>query len=395
VLAVAAFALKIQLGGVPHYEPKKVDLHVEVTPERMARGRWWASMLCVGCHANVQTGKLTGEDMHIDAQFGKVYSSNITRHATKGIGSWTDGELAYLLRTGVARDGRYTPPWMVKLQHMSDDDLQSVIAFLHSDDPMVEPADVDSIPAKPNFLSKFLATVVFKPYPYPDHAIVAPDRADKVAYGRYLAWNLDCYPCHSPDFAKVNPLDPPKTDGYFSGGNGVEGVASANLTPDPETGIGKWSEADFVRALREGVRPDNTAVRYPMNAYSLLSVEEAAAIYAYLKTVPAVTHAVARTPAPPITAEMSAGKKVYTKYACTGCHGDGGLANCDLTKNRAHYPADDDLIAFIRDPSSKNPGSRMPAWKNVIPDEELKELVAHVRVLDKSPPPQQPTGGTR
>jgi mono/diheme cytochrome c family protein len=393
VLPVGGFAAKIAFGPWPHYEAKKIELKVEVTPERVARGKWLASMLCQGCHENVQTGRLTGADMHIDAQFGNVHSYNITRHPTKGIGSWTDGELAYLLRTGIARDGRYTPPWMAKVPHMSDEDLQSVIAFLHSDDPMVEPSDVDSIPARPNFLSKFLATVAFKPLPYPDHPIVAPDKSDPVAYGRYLAWNLDCYTCHSKDFSKVDPLEPPKTAGFFGGGNVVEGVTTSNLTPDPETGIGKWSEADFVRALREGVRPDNTAMRFPMNAYALLSPEEAAAIFAYLKTVPAIRNAVQRTPGPAITPEMNAGKKVYLKYACTGCHGEGGVANCDLTKNRAHYPSDEELVAFIRDPSSKNPGSRMPAWKNVIPDEELKTLVAHVRSLDRSPPPQQPTGG--
>jgi cytochrome c553 len=392
VLAAGGFALKIQLTGIPHYEPGKVALKVESTPERVAKGRWWATMLCADCHMNVQTGRLTGADMHLDAQFGNVHSLNITQHPTKGIGSWTDGEIAYLLRTGVARDGRYTPPWMAKLVHLSDEDLKSIIAFLHSDDPMLAASDVDNVPSTPNFLSKFLTNVVFKPYAYPDHEIVAPEPSDQLAYGKYLTFNLDCWTCHSPDFAKVNPLDPPKTEGFLSGGNVIEGIASTNLTSDAETGIGKWSEADFTRALREGVAPDNTAVRYPMNAYSQLSVEQAAAILAYLKTTTPISHRIERSKGPPITPEMAAGKKVYVKYACTSCHGEGGMANCDLTKNRAHFATDEELIAFIREPTSKSPGSRMPAWKNVIPDAELKDLVAHVRSLDKSPPPA-PTGG--
>ncbi|MBL8953253.1 MAG: c-type cytochrome [Myxococcaceae bacterium] len=396
VLAVGGFLLKVQLGGIPHYTPERVTLTVESTPERVARGRNLSNALCAGCHMNVATGRLTGADMKADDPFGKVWSYNITRHPTAGIGSWSDAELAVLLRTGIARDGRYTPPWMAKLPHLSDEDLASVIAYLRSDDPVLEPSDVANVPSEPSFLSKFLCNVAFKPLPYPTKPIPQPDHSDPVAWGRYLTWNLDCYTCHSADFAKIDAMNPPASAGFMGGGNLVEGVVSPNLTPDPETGIGKWSEADFVRALRQGVRPDDTGIRYPMNAYSMLSVDEAKAIFAYLKTVPTLKNAVQRTPGPKITPEMEAGKKVYLKYACVSCHGEGGLGNCDLTKNRAHFATDDELAAFIGDPSATVPGSRMPAWKNVIQGEELQALLQHVRSLDKTPPDQvKAAGGSR
>src|SRR5262245_63862869 len=131
-------------------------------------------MLCAGCHMNVQTGKLSGADMKIDDPFGKIYSYNITQHPTKGIGAWTDGEIAFLLRTGIARDGRYTPPWMVKLPHMSDEDLRDVIAFLRSDDPLVRPVHVPDRPPQPSFFTKLLTRVAFRPLPWPEGPVEAP-----------------------------------------------------------------------------------------------------------------------------------------------------------------------------------------------------------------------------
>ncbi len=182
VLAAGGFAGFISARGVPHYPTEKIDLKIVSTPERVARGKKLASMLCAECHMNLTTGRLTGADMKLDKQFGRVFSYNITQHPTAGIGAWTDGEIAFLLRTGIARDGRYTPPWMAKVPHMSDEDLASVISFLRSDDPMVAATDVPSVPAQPNFFSKFLMLVAFKPLPYPPKPIPQPSN-DPVELG--------------------------------------------------------------------------------------------------------------------------------------------------------------------------------------------------------------------
>jgi hypothetical protein len=62
----------------------------------------------------------------------------------------------------------------------------------------------------------------------------------------------------------------------------------ANLTPD-ESGLKAWSEADFIRAIREGKRPDGSAISeyMPWKAYGQMSDDELKAIFAYLRTVPA------------------------------------------------------------------------------------------------------------
>jgi len=387
VLVIGGALLYIGSGGLPHYPPGKIDLKVEVTPERVASGRHTVQMLCAGCHLDNETSTLAGKPMaDMPAQFGSAHSANITGDPDTGIGSWTDGEIAYLLRTGVRRDGRYTPPWMVKLPHMSDEDLQGIIAFLRSDDPLVRPVKAKRPECKPSLLTKVLARFAFKPLPYPSAPITSPDPADKVAYGRYLVQGRAvCFPCHSADFAKLDEMVPERSAGYLGGGNKMPDmngryVTSANITPDPETGIGKWSEPEFVRLVRFGVRPDASVIAYPMVPYPELSDDEARAIYAYLRTVPPIRNAVQRPVATAI-AGADAGRAAYYKYGCNGCHGDSGVGVYDLRKGATDFATDEELIAYIRHPEIRKPGVKMPTWDGVIAEADYAPLASHVRAL--------------
>ncbi len=300
ILLVACTAIFIEVRGIPSYEAKKPDYKVEITPQRVERGKKIALMLCANCHKDPHTGILTGHQMmEAPKEFGVVYSQNITQDKTYGIGTWTDGELLYLLRTGIKRDGQYAPPWMAKLPHMADEDINSVIAFLHSDDPMVAPTPVPDKPCEPSFLAKMLANFAFKPLPMPDHKIELPDTNDHVQLGKYLVFNLDCYSCHSADFKTNNYLEPEKSVGYLAGGNkpldaNGKQMVTQNLTPDDETGIGKWTEERFVNALKSGIMVNEPALRYPMVPFVNLTDNEAKAIYAYLRTVPPIKNKVPR-----------------------------------------------------------------------------------------------------
>lgn len=388
--AAACAAAYIALAPIPRYPVQKIDLKVDVTPERVARGKRSVQMLCAGCHLDSDTGALTGRRMlDTPAQFGASFSRNITAHRIKGIGAWTDGELAFLLRTGIARDGRYTPPWMVKMPNASDEDIEDIIAFLRSDDPLVRATDVDNHESRPSFLMKLLCRVAFKPLPYPVRPITAPPPADKVAFGRYLVNSrLLCFGCHSADFKTVDDLSPEKSAGYLGGGNGMPDpdghvVYTANLTPDAETGIGRWTEEQFRRTLVDGIRPDNRPVRYPMVPYRVLEDGEVAAIYAYLRAVPPLHN---KVPASETRVMVSAdrGKQVYYNYGCNNCHGDTGTAQYDLRRGPARYPTDGELIAYIKHPERAKPGIAMPTWDGVIAEADYAPLAAYVRSLAKA-----------
>ena len=140
-----------------------------------------------------------------------------------------------------------------------------------------------------------------------------------VERGRYLMNSIvACGNCHSPRGADGKLVEGRELAG------GVEIVEeglfvarSSNLTPDPETGIGKWSDAEIARAIREGVRPDGRVLGPPMPFafYRDIADADLAAIIAYLRQVPPVRNAVAPSeykiplpPAwgPPVTAAVTA-----------------------------------------------------------------------------------------
>lgn len=106
--------------------------------------------------------------------------------------------------------------------------------------------------------------------------------------GRYLAAAGGCVSCHTEDRDGAEP---------FAGGRALAtpfGTFYApNITPDAGTGIGGWSEAQFLAALRRGRSPTGSAYfpTFPYTAYAGMSEEDAAAIYAYLMSLAPVANA--------------------------------------------------------------------------------------------------------
>jgi mono/diheme cytochrome c family protein len=104
-----------------------------------------------------------------------------------------------------------------------------------------------------------------------------------VAKGEVLASAGDCITCHTAPggalLAGRRPLLTPFGTVY-----------STNITPDPETGIGRWSEAAFTRALREGVARDGSHLlpAFPFDHFTKLTDGDILALYAYLMTAPPV-----------------------------------------------------------------------------------------------------------
>jgi hypothetical protein len=135
---------------------------------------------------------------------------------------------------------------------------------------------------------------------YPSGPVPQPDTTNAVKWGEYVSlYRVECYTCHSADFATDDFSDPPKSKGFFGGGNefkmpGGAKIYSRNLTMDEETGIGAWTEAEFVKAVKTGVVPNGPGLRSPMKPYSDLTDGEVKAVYAYLKTIPKIKNHVDR-----------------------------------------------------------------------------------------------------
>jgi mono/diheme cytochrome c family protein len=123
-----------------------------------------------------------------------------------------------------------------------------------------------------------------------------PRRAGErmLARGQYLVTIMDCAGCHTPGALTGKP-DPARrlagSEVGFGMGGPTDGVVyPKNLTPDRETGLGGWTDEEIVRAVRQGQGRDGRALVpiMPWPAYAALSVADARAIVAYLRSVPAV-----------------------------------------------------------------------------------------------------------
>ncbi|MEK7254628.1 MAG: c-type cytochrome, partial [Bacteroidota bacterium] len=297
LLGVAAW---IQFSGFKTYESKDLAIQVPSDSATVLQGKKIVETLCVGCHLG-EDGKLTGKLFsRASDDFGEIWSGNITQHPEFGIGEYTNGQLAYLLRTGIKQDGSWAGPYM-SFPRMSDAHVASIIAYLRSDSPLVQPAEATHPAPNYSFLAKALVKLgAFVPYPYEEKPIAAPPSTDKLAYGRYLATAVyECANCHSASYHTNNLFEPEKSPGYFGGGNPIPDddfkiIPSANLTPHPEAGLGKWTEAQFAHAVRAGARPDERILSPIMPRFALLNDEELGAIWAYLQTVPPLESATAK-----------------------------------------------------------------------------------------------------
>jgi mono/diheme cytochrome c family protein len=115
----------------------------------------------------------------------------------------------------------------------------------------------------------------------------APASADIVARGEYLVKAADCVACHTAG----------ESGKPFAGGVPFKlpfgTIYSSNITPDVHDGIGGYTDEEFVRAVREGVRKDGQHLypAFPYTSYTQLSRDDVLAIKAYLWTLPAVAQA--------------------------------------------------------------------------------------------------------
>lgn len=114
---------------------------------------------------------------------------------------------------------------------------------------------------------------------------------ERVARGRYLVQVMGCESCHSPK--KWTQHGAPTVAGMDLAGQVFPipdfpgTIVAPNLTPDPETGSGRWSDDQIARAIREGVKHDDTILFpiMPYAQYKVLSDEDLAAVVVYLRSV--------------------------------------------------------------------------------------------------------------
>ncbi len=279
------------------FDTTKTSFTANRSSEAFERGKILVYSICGGCHYSKEEKKFIGTQIHeVPGIIGKVYAANLTNSDHFEWASpphYSDAELKYLLKTGIARDGRFLS-YMLR-PNMADEDLNAIIAYLRSDDPAIAAADTTIGLTHFTPPGKLIMNIMAKPLAY-NPGIKRPAENDSIATGRYLVDNIGCFHCHSHSLTSLNSLDPEQSKGYLAGGikfKGAQGneIYASNLTPDKQTGIGKYTRLQFRKAVKEGEAPDGK-LHPPMPEFKLLKDHDVDAIYAYLRSVPAKYHKV-------------------------------------------------------------------------------------------------------
>ena len=282
------------------------ELKVALTPLRIERGKYLAHHVaaCMDCHSTRDWGKYTGplipgtlgkggEIFDQTMGFpGRFVSKNITPN---GIGDWSDGEIYRAITSGVDKSGKSLFPVMPYGSYgkMDKEDVYAIIAYLRT----LEPIKNDVEEAQPDFPMNFIINTI----PQKANPTALPDKKDTLAYGKYLFTVASCGECHTKQ-DKGAPIKGMEFAGGFEFPipNGTI-VRSSNITPDIESGIGRWSKQAFVNRFRAFADTNFVAHNIgqgdynsimPWTMYGKMTEEDLSAIYTYMRTLPPIKNKV-------------------------------------------------------------------------------------------------------
>ncbi len=260
--------------------------------QSIARGAYLAEAAgCDHCHTDAERqGRPYAGGRALDTPFGTAWSPNITPDPETGIGRWRFADFERALRWGIAPDdSHYLPVFPFPFfDRLTTEDVADLKAFLDSLPAVSQVNRSDGAGAFSAGRARAAVGVLAEPFPGP----LAPDPAKSEGWNRgaYLTATVGrCGDCHTPR-NWLGARDPRRA---FSGGSaGPGGKAAPNITPDPQTGIGDWSEDDIVTLLTSGQTPEFDFVGGPMAEIvrntSRLDDADRRAIAVYLKSLPPV-----------------------------------------------------------------------------------------------------------
>lgn len=276
VLALVGCAEPDGVGGEPTSQESTYD------SAAVDRGRYLAEGLlqCMICHSErewekpgappVEGRRGAGRVIQEEGPY-RIVAPNLTPHPETGIGRWTDEQLVRAIRRGVGHDGRALHPLMYygKFRHLTDDDVEAVVAYLRSLEPIDNPLPSTHLPPEERERAESGSPATVDPI---DLASL-----DSLERGHALVTLGDCVGCHT---AWSGPRGP-----ELAGGNLIErggrSAFSTNITPHP-TGMPYDAEA-FIAVIRTG-KGGTLGPLMPWVAFRKLSDADLRDIHAYLQT---------------------------------------------------------------------------------------------------------------
>ena len=253
------------------HELPEIDISGEMKTADLETGKRIVTVRngCYDCHGT----DLGGTTIINDGPAGLIAGSNITPFK---LADWSDGEIARAIRYGVGKDGLplvFMPS--TELQNLSKQDLASLVAYLRT----VPKVEKENVEVRPGPIMKIMH--LFGKIPHllsvenVDRTASFPDKPAEEPtpeFGKYLV-TAACTGCHGVNLA----------GGPIAGGP-PEWPPAADLRG---SAMGKWTQEQFIKAMREGVNPSGAKIRLPMpiEMTKSLSDQELIAMYTYLKGV--------------------------------------------------------------------------------------------------------------
>jgi len=271
------------------------DIALPTSAAKIERGRYLAThvAVCMDCHSTrnweyfagpIKAGTLGKGGEVFDESTGLpglMISKNITPH---GLGRWSDGEVFRAITGGLQQDGDALFPLMPydAYRTMDERDILAIIAYLRTLGPIEN--------AVPDHQLNFPLNLIVNSIPR-EAELRTINRDDPVEHGEYLSTLAGCTWCHTPINATQQTIPEQLLAGGHEFAMGDYLVRAANISPDPETGIGNWTLEQFIARFREyqgeaartiplGDDGFNTLMSWTM--YADMTDADLGAIYAFL-----------------------------------------------------------------------------------------------------------------
>jgi len=300
VLLVAGVAAYVARTWDRTYDKPLPEVRISTDPAVLARGEYlvYGPAHCVECHgSSFDSLEKLAEGTHVPLSgglrfalgpLGAVYSKNLTPDTETGIGRYSDGQIARMMRWAVRPDGRATVEPLMPFGNMSDDDLNAIISFLRAQPPVKNEVPPNEWTTMGKVIKSFVS--VAKPRESINPPATAPAQGITKERGEYIArYVSNCVGCHTPR----DPNTFSATGPDFSGGFEMEPIPFAgvemslwfrtpNITPREGSALMKFPDRDtFVARFQKGGR-QHAGSPMPWEAFARMSTEDIASVYEFL-----------------------------------------------------------------------------------------------------------------
>ncbi|MGZ4990271.1 MAG: cytochrome c [Methylobacter sp.] len=360
---------------------------------------------CVACHtAGPQAPPFSG-GVGLNSPFGEIYSSNITPDPVNGIGRYTLYDFSRAVRDGIDKDGSRLYPAMPypSFTRMTDEDIRALYTYFMS---AVQPSDYKPPETKLPFPFNIRLDLIFWDAFFVEHERYKPhaDRDAQWNRGAYLVQSLGhCGTCHTPRGFAFQEVGYTESSSMYLTGNILDNWFASNLTGNPASGLGRWSEADIAAFLATGhggqVTASGSMVSVIENSTQYLHKDDLNAIAHYLKSLPVHDEKAAYKPDLPgvaitlsamITGEIERpGAGLYQAF-CAKCHQETGNGEAGKFPKLAGNSSvlSENAISLIRvvlegsktAQTAEGPKPQeMPAFAEKFSDRQIAEVLSFIR----------------